>query len=186
MVPLGEVRESRARRIPFQGRETEAGTRAERGAHACRWRRTPVPFPFRAILRRKRGRPGEVFAQLEPGPWFKAAPQRPLAGRQSSQPPGAVRPASFAAGVGGQGRAPQAGDAHVGARKAWGSRVCSADDVGRTASTACVERPPSPSSSTGAVGLVPLVRVATSVASSPRLSPSPPTPKTACYLKPRA
>lgn len=46
--------------------------------------------------------------------------------------------------------------------------------------------PPSPSSSTGAVGLVPLVRVATSVASSPLLSPSPPTPKTACYLKPRA
>lgn len=49
-------------------------------ALACRSRRTPVPFPLRAVVRRSRGRPGEVVAQPEPGLWLKAAPQRPLAG----------------------------------------------------------------------------------------------------------
>lgn len=89
-----------------------------------------------------------------------------------SQTPGEVRPASFAAGVGGQGRAPQAGDAPVGVRKTWGSRVCPAEDV-RAFCTACVPRPGrSPSSSAGAIGLVPPVRVTTSAVASPLPSPS--------------
>lgn len=72
----------------------------------------------------------------------------------------------------------------MGVRKAWGSRLCSADDVGRTACSACVERPPSPSSSTGAVGLVPPVRVATSVVSSPLLFPARQLPNPAATLSP--
>lgn len=47
-------------------------------AHACRSRRTPVPFPLRAAVRRSRGRPGEVVAQPEPGLWLKKQLHRDL------------------------------------------------------------------------------------------------------------
>lgn len=83
LVPLGEVRESRAMRglgePIFKTEKLRLGLGLLE-ALACRSRRTPVPFPLRAVVRRSRRRPGEVVAQPEPGLWLKAAPQRPLAG----------------------------------------------------------------------------------------------------------